>query len=293
MGILMSDQALAAVLLLAAAVILALRAALWRLLVVGARILPNLGARAAAWPAWARAKPVRLRFAAGHPRLRAFLGGRLNPASFRGLSLTLLCLVAVYAAALLGGLIEDLREADGPMLLDAGVNARLLSYRAPWLVAGFLWITALGAGPAITGTAAAASALLWSQGRTRLLAPLWTTLAGAEATTWAGKYVIGRTRPSFLDAVTEASPSFPSGHATAATALIGFLAYVTARGLPSLRQRFEASFWAAVIIGLICFSRVFLSLHYLSDVAAGVLVGTVWLLVGIGAAELSRVARST
>ncbi len=92
--------------------------------------------------------------------------------------------------------------------------------------------------------------------------------------------------------MTEASLSFPSGHATAATALIGFLAYVTARGLPSLRQRFEASFWAAIIIGLICFSWVFLSLHYLSDIAAGVLVGTVWLLVGIGTAKLSPVTQS-
>jgi membrane-associated phospholipid phosphatase len=289
----MPDQTLAAVLLAAGAAILVLRAALWRLLVFTARILPSLSARAAAWPVWARAAPFRLRFAAGHPRLHALLIGRLNPASFSGLPLTLLCLAAVYAAALLGGLIDDLREAGGLVLLDAGVNARLVPYRASWLVAGFLWITALGAGPAITGMAAAASALLWSQGRTRLLAPLWTTLAGAEGTTWLGKHLIGRPRPAFLYAVTEASPSFPSGHATAATALIGFLAYVTARSLPSLRQRFEASFWAAVIIGLICLSRVFLSLHYLSDIAAGVLVGSIWLLIGIGAAELSRVARST
>lgn len=72
------------------------------------------------------------------------------------------------------------------MLLDAGANARLLPYRASWLVAGFLWISALGASPAITGMAAAASAFPWSQGRTRLLAPLWTTLAGAEGTTWLG-----------------------------------------------------------------------------------------------------------
>lgn len=279
--------------MLAGAATLVVRAALWRLLMFYVRTLPSFGARAAAWRVWARAALFRDRFAAGFPGLHTFLTGRLNPASFRGLPLTLLCLAAVYAAALLGGLVEDLREADGLVLRDAGVNGNLVHYRAPWLIAGFLWITALGAGPAITGMTAVASALLWSQGRTRLLAPLWTTLAGAEATTWAGKYLIGRTRPPFLTALTETSPSFPSGHATAATALIGFVAYVTARGLPSLRQRFEASFWAAVIIGLICFSRVFLSLHYLSDVAAGVLVGTVWLLVGIGAAELSRVARST
>lgn len=287
----MPDQILAIVLLVAGAATLVLRAILWRLLVFCGLILPNLGARAVAWPLWARIAPRIYRFASSFPRLHAFLIGRLNPASSTGLPLTLLCLAAIYGAAVLGSLVEDLREVEGLMVLDAGLNSFLLPYRASWLVKGFLWITALGAGPAITGMAAAASALLLSQGQTRMLLPLWTTLAGAEATTWAGKHLIGRMRPAFLDAVTEASPSFPSGHATAATALIGFLAYVTARGLPSLRQRFETSFWAAVIIGLICFSRVFLSLHYLSDVAAGVLVGTVWLLVGIGAAELSRTAQ--
>lgn len=289
---LMSDQALAADLLVAAAAILVLRAALWRLIMLSAHVLPHLRARAMTWPVWARAAALRFRLTAGLPCLRVPLLRRLDPASFRGLPLTLLCLAGIYATALLGGLIEDLREGDGLVRLDAGVTASLLPYRASWLVAGFLWITALGAGPAITGMAAAASALLWSHGRTRLLAPLWVTLAGAEGTTWLGKHLIGRARPVFLDAVAEASPSFPSGHATAATALIGFLAYVTARDLPDFRQRFEVSFWAAIAIGLICFSRIFLSLHYPSDIAAGVLVGTVWLLAGIGAAELSRVTQA-
>jgi len=64
---------------------------------------------------------------------------------------------------------------------------------------------------------------------------------------------------------------------------------VIARDLPRSRQRFEVAFWAAMIIGLICFSRVFLSLH-VSDIAAGLLVGTFWLLVGFAVAELNRAA---
>ncbi len=207
-----------------------------------------------------------------------------------GLPLTLICLAAVFAVALVGGLIDDLRETDGLVRLDKSVNAFFAPFRTPWLVEAFVWITALGAGPAITGMVSTASALMWSHGRTRMLVPLWITFMGAQATTWAGKYSLGRARPTFLDAVTAASPSFPSGHATASTALIGFLAYVIARDLPSSRQRFEVIFWAAIIIGLICFSRMFLSLHYLSDIAAGLLVGTFWLLVGFTAAELKRAA---
>lgn len=187
-----------------------------------------------------------------------------------------------YAAALLGSLTEDLHDADDLVRLDADLNASLLPCRASWLVAGFLWITALGTGPAVTDIAATVSTLLWTQSRAWLFAPFWTTLTGAEETTWLGKHLIGRVRPAFLDAVSESSSSLPSGHATAP---IGFLTYAAACGL---RQRFEVPFWAATVIGLVCSSLVFLSLNYLSDIAAGVLVGMVWLLAGVGAAELSQ-----
>jgi membrane-associated phospholipid phosphatase len=272
----------------AVAAALLLRAVLWRLVCAVARLGPWLLPHAPGWPAWARATSLRAWLKAGYPRLYAVLTARFAPTSFTGLPLTLMCLAALYATALLGGLIDDLRETEGLVRLDQGMNAFFAPYRTPWLVGAFIWVTALGAGPAITGMVAVASALLWSQGRARLLVPLWITFLGAQGTTWAGKYVIGRTRPAFIDAVTAATPSFPSGHATASTALIGFLAYVIARDLPKSRARFEVAFWAAAAIGLICFSRIFLNLHYLTDVAAGVLVGTFWLFVGFTVAELGR-----
>ena len=273
------------------AVILAifvLRAALWRLGGLALRLGPPLSLRIRAWPIWLRAAPARTLLREGYPRPYAVLMARFAPTSFTGLPLTLMCLAALYAAALLGGLIDDLRETEGLVRLDQGVNGFFAPYRTTWLVGAFIWVTALGAGPAITGMAAVASALLWSQGRARSLVPLWITVLGAQGTTWAGKYAIGRARPTFLDAVTEATPSFPSGHATAATALIGFIAYTAARSLPGARQRFEVTFWSAVTIGLICFSRIFLGVHYVSDVVAGVLVGVFWLLVGFTVAELAR-----
>ncbi len=284
------DRSLLFVVPAAVTAALLLRAVLWWLVGASARLGPWLLPHIAGWPAWARATSLRAWLKAGYPGPYAVLTARFAPKSFTGLPLTLMCLAALYAAALLGGLIGDLRETEGLVRLDQGVNAFFGPYRTPWLVAAFVWVTALGAGPAITGMVAVASALLWSQGRARLLVPLWITFLGAQGTTWAGKYVIGRTRPAFLDAVTAATPSFPSGHATASTALIGFLAYVAARGLPRARQRFEVAFWSAAVIGLICFSRIFLSLHYLTDVAAGVLVGSFWLMVGFTVAELGRQA---
>ena len=273
------------------ATVLLLRAVLWRFVGLTARLRPSLLSHFAGRLAWARAISLPTVLRAGYPRAYGVVAARFTLASFKGLPLTLTCLGAVYAIALLAGLIGDLRETEGLVRLDQGVNAFFAAFRVPSMVAIFLWITALGAGPASTGMVSVASALLWSQGQARLLVPLWITFLGAQGTTWAGKYAIGRTRPAFMDGVIAASPSFPSAHATASTALIGFLAYVVARGLPRVRARFEVVFWSTALIGLICFSRIFLSLHYLSDVAAGLLVGAFWLLVGFTVAELDRRAR--
>ncbi len=68
-------------------------------------------------------------------------------------------------------------------------------------------------------------------------------------------------------------------------AVYGFLAFLIARTLPATRSRFEAGFWAAILIALIGFSRMILGLHYASDVAAGFLVGLFWLLAGFALAE--------
>ena len=282
------DRSLVLSILALVAAALLLRTVLWQFVCAIACLRPWVLRYAAGRPTWLRATSLRVRIKAGYPRSYAVVAARFVPASFTGLPLTLLCLATLYAAALLGGLIDDLREAEGLVRLDEGVNAYFAPYRAPALVSPFIWITALGAGPAMTGMFAVASALLWSQGTARLLLPLWITFLGAQSTTWSGKYAIGRARPAFLDTVTAVTPSFPSGHATASTALIGFLAYVTVRDLTGRRARFEVEFWAVAIIGLICFSRIFLSLHYLSDVAAGLIVGVFWLLVGVTVAEFRR-----
>jgi len=282
------DTGLTFAVLASVAVIFLLRAVLWRFVGLTARLRPWLISHFEGQLTWARATSLRAVLRIGYPRSSRVVAARFALASFKGLPLTLMCLGALYAIALLGGLIDDLRETEGLVRLDQGVNAFFAAHRTPSLVAVFLWITALGAGPAVTGMVAVASALLWSQGRARMLLPLWITFLGAQGTTWAGKYAIGRTRPAFMDGITAATPSFPSGHATASTALIGFLAYVVASGLPRARDRFDVVFWSAALIGLICVSRIVLSLHYLSDVAAGLLVGVFWLLVGFTVAELDR-----
>lgn len=161
--------------------------------------------------------------------------------------------------------------------LDAWVNGALAPLRYPWLLAAFEWLTGMGTGATAVAVAAVAAGLLAAGGRGRLALPLWATLAGAEAAAWAVKFLVGRARPAFLEGITAASPSFPSAHATVAASLYGFLGLAVAAGLPGHRRAVLAG--TAGFVGLIGFSRLFLSLHYLSDVLAGYAVGgaALWL----------------
>lgn len=222
------------------------------------------------------------------PRLYAAVQPRLSPAKFSGLPLTLLTIAALYVAILFSGLIDEVMEAAGVQRIDQAINVFFGPWRQQPLVAIFLWITALGAGPTLAAVSCVSTGFLCAHGKFHFVLPLWTTFLGAQATTWLGKYVIARHRPDFIEAASAVSPAFPSAHATAAMALYGFLAYVIIRDLPSRRARFEIAFWAGVLIAAIGFSRIFLSLHYTSDVIAGYLVGVFWLLVGFALSELGR-----
>lgn len=216
------------------------------------------------------------------------MAARFSLDRFSGLALTLVVVALVYIVVVAGGLVDTVHKTQGAVRLDQTVDAFFTPYRAAWLLKAFLWITAISAGPALAAILACATALLWSGGRADMISPVWIAFVGAQATTWSSKYVIARPRPEFLPDITEWNPSFPSGHATASTALIGILGYVVAAGLPSLRARFEVGYGTVLVIGLVCFSRLFLGVHFLTDVAAGILVGVFWLLVGYTAAALRR-----
>lgn len=261
----------------------------WRMVRHLAITASNWAPRIRNWPAWARTRPVRAWVRLRFPRSYAILAARLNPRDFTGLPLTLFVLAAAYVALLLSGLVEEVLEADNVLRFDESVNALFLPWRAnPLLLDAFLWITALGSGPALTAVAATATAFLWTSGRHRAIVPLWIAFLGAQATTWAGKHAIARDRPEFIEVVTATSPSFPSGHATGAMAVFGFLAYVLVRDLPWTRARFAIVYWTGTLILLIGFSRMFLSVHYTTDIASGFLVGVFWLLVAFALAEWAR-----
>jgi membrane-associated phospholipid phosphatase len=164
---------------------------------------------------------------------------------------------------------------------DLAVNAAFAPYRKPMLLQAFLWLTTLGGNPAVAAVCLTATGLLWVARLPRLVPALWTAFLGGQLTSWTVKFLVGRPRPEFLEIASAASPSFPSGHSISAMSVYGFLAVVMARHGPGGPISLVGPVALAGLVLLIGFSRMFLSVHYASDVLGGFLVGGFWLIVAI------------
>ncbi|WP_162428495.1 phosphatase PAP2 family protein [Pontibacter pudoricolor] len=100
------------------------------------------------------------------------------------------------------------------------------------------------------------------------------------------KTFISRARPADVAYYQVEHYSFPSGHATTAMALFGLLAYFIYRHNRDKPYRKFIVWAAAILILLVGFSRIYLGVHFLSDVLAGFILGFLWALVGISLSEV-------
>lgn len=120
---------------------------------------------------------------------------------------------------------------------------------------------------------------LWRQRRLEALM-LIVACAGAVILNKALKLVFARPRPSlWTPLIQEHSYGFPSGHALGSLVLYGFLAYILACWYPRQSRWIYGIATSAIV--LIGFSRLYLGVHYPTDVAAGFSVGFLWLMLCI------------
>jgi undecaprenyl-diphosphatase len=120
---------------------------------------------------------------------------------------------------------------------------------------------------------------LYLQKRYLRVTQLLITILGSTSTTFFIKYIYSRERP--LEAFyLESTPSFPSGHAALSMALYGFLIYLLLRHPHRHGRIFLITLLVSAII-LIGFSRVYLGVHYPSDVMAGYVIGFMWIFLSL------------
>ncbi len=219
-----------------------------------------------------------------HPRLSAFIRRRFDRTRFRGRTLTLLTLAFCYVLFLFAGIIEDLVNSDPIVALDQSIAQLVKVFRAPEVLHFFTWITALGSWQVSVPMACIAAMFFVVMKKRPLILPMAVSILGSELFTTLGKYAFHRPRPAEA-AFYEPSYSFPSGHATIAVALYGFLGYLAIRHAARWQTKVKIFFFTGIVVGLLGLSRIIVGVHYLSDVWGGYLVGALWLIIGISLTE--------
>ena len=143
--------------------------------------------------------------------------------------------------------------------------------RAPWLDSFFLAITWLGSLAVLLPLAL----LVWWQQGDRKAGFVALALISSSALVHAVKLIAVRPRPEFFPPLIEmpGDASFPSAHAMQATAFA--LAWLIRPGKsPALAE----SFILLVVVTLVCISRLYLQVHFPSDVVVGVMFAALWVL---------------
>lgn len=231
------------------------------------------------------ASPAVQRFIQKHPLSAAFIRQRVNSATFSGLPLTIFAFTIVYIALLFAGTTADVLTADVVVQADIRAANLLAVFRDADLIRFFTWVTLLGKWKMVAGFLLLVSLLLFIWNKKKFIIPLWVTVIGAELFSFVSKMIVHRPRPPSAFYI-ENSFSFPSGHATIAIAFYGFCAYILFRLCAQWKWKVNMIMAGIVVITFIGFSRLYLGVHYLSDVWGGYLIGTLWLLFGIALAEL-------
>lgn len=218
---------------------------------------------------------------------------RLPPAAFLALHLSIGFAVIVGAGAVFAEIADELGAEEELGELDEAFTAALSKSVSMRTAQAFAALTHLGDTITLTVLCIAVAVTLIVRGG-RWLALAWTlAVAGNAVLNTTLKLIFQRARPIHDAALVAAEGwSFPSGHASGAVVSYGMLAYVLMRQLPS-RWHLPVVLTAAAVAFATGCSRVFLRVHFPSDVVAGFASGALWLAVCIGSVELSRYYRRT
>jgi undecaprenyl-diphosphatase len=197
--------------------------------------------------------------------------GAVGVLGLAGLGLILVCGAGFVALA------EEVMEGD-TQRMDEAVLLWMNSRASTRLTSLALDVTALGAGTLVFLVALVASVFLWVSRHRYSALLLWVSILGSWVINASLKLFFERPRPSLFPwRVPHAGlSSFPSGHSMGAMVCYATLAYLIARLVQSRFLRHFTIFVATAMIVAIGLSRMYLGVHYPTDVLAGFAMGLTW-----------------
>ena len=184
-------------------------------------------------------------------------------------------LLSIGVIALFAKIVEDVVEGESRRF-DETILLWVYYYTPGWLDGPMRLVTVLGYYYVVLPLLAVVAYAFYRRGRKISAALLVVSTAGGLVLTTALKALFQRSRPELFDTGYTASfYSFPSSHATVAVGFYGTLTLLLAWRLRGLRR------WAVIAIGvllvlLIGFSRLYLGVHYPTDILAGYLAAPLW-----------------
>jgi membrane-associated phospholipid phosphatase len=203
------------------------------------------------------------------PDERPDAGGRAGVRAGLAVGLGLLAVAALWAGF----------TGVGPAQLDGPALAESIEDRSTSLTTVAVVVTTIGSTVAMAVLATVVGAWLWWRGRRMDAVLTIGAMAGASFLFRVLKLILERARPPVADHVVPvSSESLPSGHATMSTVVIGTMVALAWSGR-SVAERAVMVAAAALWIGAVGATRVYLGVHWLSDVLAGWAVGAAWLAV--------------
>ena len=185
-------------------------------------------------------------------------------------------LIVVMAALIVFGWIAEEVAEGGTKQFDATIRNAIHSHASPALTEAMQLFSFLGSAGWVIGFGLIVVCLSPYFQRRRMAAFLVIAMIGASVLDSVLKLAFHRTRPLAFYGTSPSSFSFPSGHALGSFCFYGILAAVLADRMAGRKLKITIWIFAAFLVGMIGLSRIYLGVHYPSDVIAGYLAGGVW-----------------
>jgi membrane-associated phospholipid phosphatase len=188
----------------------------------------------------------------------------------------------------------DLAErvrANAPAMrkFDTGVHDWAVSHRSGADTLFFDMMSSAGAPYGVAAIGGIVGLVLAIRRRWRWVLYLAVTMIGGDLFDWELKRYFARARPAMAEALRQAHGySFPSGHAMGSTVAAGALAYLAYRASKSWPTAAASLAFGVTFVLAVAVSRVYLGVHWISDVAAGISAGFVWVITTTVAYETLR-----